>query len=198
MYLSAFLGGNPMFKLCFSLAAALYAGFVIWGDPSDFETIETAQSSAPVVSTRDFDAPVILGSVADPDEGTPAVTRSGVTDTVVPNAATIAASTPAPRTQAEPKVIGAPTVVSLVRPAAPAPAAATETTISASSGPLVQVTGTRVNMRAGPSTANPVIESLPGGTLAEKLGETENGWYQIRALDSGEIGYMSGRFLEPA
>lgn len=59
----------------------------------------------------------------------------------------------------------------------------------------VYVTGTRVNLRAGPSTDNAVVDQLVQGTEAEVLGEAADGWLHIRAVASGIEGYMSGDFL---
>jgi|GEM_PF-603405 len=192
-----------MFKLTFSLAVALYAGFVIWGDPSDALTTEvsTRNVASEAQSNAQFDRPVILNDGSGPASSA-VVTRAAVTDTVVPDAATIAASAPAPETfGAAPRVIGDPMVVSLVRPYQPDPADALQTaaaTVTDAPEGLLKVSGTRVNMRSGPSTSNAVIDSLAGGTLAEPLGEPVNGWVEIRDVATGLTGYMSARFLEPA
>ncbi|MDJ0629737.1 MAG: SH3 domain-containing protein [Rhodobacter sp.] len=63
---------------------------------------------------------------------------------------------------------------------------------------IVYVTGSRVNMRAGPSTSNPVVDRLVRGTAAEVLGEAGDGWLQIRDIATGTEGFMSGDFLSPA
>lgn len=62
---------------------------------------------------------------------------------------------------------------------------------------IVFVTGTRVNLRDGPSTDNAVVDQLARGTEAEVLGEAGDGWLQIRAVATGAEGYMSGNFLSP-
>ncbi len=53
-------------------------------------------------------------------------------------------------------------------------------------------------MRGGPSTADGVIDSLAEGTLAEAIGETVDGWREIRDVETGRTGFMSARFLQPA
>lgn len=63
--------------------------------------------------------------------------------------------------------------------------------------PLVEVTGSRVNLRAGPSTGEAVLVSLAGGARAELIAAPGNGWAQIRTLDGGVEGYMADRFLAP-
>lgn len=73
---------------------------------------------------------------------------------------------------------------------------------SASAGqpdrPIVEVTGSRVNLRAGPSTGNRVLGALSEGQQAELISALDNGWSHIRAIDSGVEGYMAARFLSPA
>ena len=52
-------------------------------------------------------------------------------------------------------------------------------------------------MRAGPSTANPVVVALGFGAEAELIEEVAGGWTQIRDIESGRVGYMAARFLSP-
>lgn len=61
-------------------------------------------------------------------------------------------------------------------------------------GPVLYVTGSRVNMRAGPSTSDAVQGALSGGTAVEALGPTDADWVHIRTPE-GQIGYVSGQFL---
>ena len=60
---------------------------------------------------------------------------------------------------------------------------------------FLYVTGTRVNVRGGPSTDYGVIAALGQNTAVEDLGDASGGWREIRLLDTGERGYMSERFL---
>lgn len=60
---------------------------------------------------------------------------------------------------------------------------------------LLYVSGSRVNVRGGPSTAYGVIASLSYGTAVEDLGDASRGWRAIKLIDTGERGYMAGRFL---
>ncbi|TFL17488.1 SH3 domain-containing protein [Jannaschia formosa] len=180
-----------MMKLTFTLAAALYVGFVIWGQPieNDLERDVATPVIASVVPTEtaEFDRPTILG--LSPSE--PQVTRTVV---AAPDPAVVAASAPAPSAPT-PRLIGEPVVVSLVAPAA---AATPETAAAAEPGTegLLRVTGSRVNMRSGPSTSNDVVDSLPRGTLAEAIGEPVDGWQEIRDVSTGLTGFMAARFLE--
>ena len=57
------------------------------------------------------------------------------------------------------------------------------------------VAGSRVNMRQGPGTNFPVLDTLDGGTQAEVLEVNANGWAQIEVLNTGQIGWMSTRLL---
>lgn len=184
-----------MIRLSVTLLAALYAGFVIWGEPAETQVAE-ASVDAPIVTAAaspDFEQPVILGSDT---QGDAIVTRAAVTETVVPDAASIAASAPAPQTSFnEPRLIGEPVVVSLVQPERPAEVTAAAT---AADEDLLRVTGSRVNMRSGPSTSNAVVGSLGRGDLAEALGTETNGWIEIRDVATGQSGFMAARFLEPS
>lgn len=74
---------------------------------------------------------------------------------------------------------------------APQPAPAAENRL-----PLWTVTANAVNLRAGPSTANPVVGQASRGARAEVLEQTDNGWYRIRMSDSGLDAYIFGRFLD--
>lgn len=60
--------------------------------------------------------------------------------------------------------------------------------------PLWYVTGSSVNLRAGPGTGNAVVGKLGFGDAAEVL-DDENGWYQIRTSDGTVSGWIFGKFL---
>lgn len=62
---------------------------------------------------------------------------------------------------------------------------------------LLYVTGTRVNLRAGPSTDTAIVTALTQGTATELIAEAPDGWYEIRDPASGTSGFMSGDFLSP-
>ena len=181
-----------MFRLTFTLAAALYAGFVVWGDPetatAQSRTMPTPILEASAGVVEDVDAPTIIGSAR---EAAPVVTRAAIAP-VTPDAAAIAAAAPIPTTL-EPRLIGEPIVVSLMSPAGPA-----SVDDVASTEGLLRVTGSRVNMRSGPGVSNGVVDSLPLGTLAEPIGAPIDGWQEIRDVESGLTGFMSARFLEPS
>ena len=62
---------------------------------------------------------------------------------------------------------------------------------------LYRVTGSSVNLRAGPSTGVAVVGNLRRGDRAEFLSEAGSGWWQIRDTDTGQVGFMAARFLAP-
>ncbi|WP_295047665.1 SH3 domain-containing protein [uncultured Paracoccus sp.] len=69
---------------------------------------------------------------------------------------------------------------------APAPLAA--------DGPVLYVTGDRVNMRSGPSTGDRVVAALVRGAAVQPVGQQEGEWVNIRD-GNGRTGYIAGRFL---
>jgi len=62
---------------------------------------------------------------------------------------------------------------------------------------LWQVTGSVVNLRAGPGTGNEVVAKLTAGTEAEVVDEGE-GWYRIRTADGAVDGWIFGKYLSKA
>lgn len=180
-----------MLRLTFTLVAALYAGFAIWGNPEEETTVAVAETV--VLQTN---VPVVLEASAPAQAD---VARAETTEIVVPDAATIAASTPAPADLiATPAALGEPRRISLVTPAvasAPEAAAAPEPEAEPR---FMEVTGSRVNLRSGPSTSNGVVDSLVRGTLVEPIGEPVDGWIELRAVESGVRGFMAARFVAPA
>ncbi|PYE85093.1 SH3 domain-containing protein [Pseudoroseicyclus aestuarii] len=75
---------------------------------------------------------------------------------------------------------------------APAEAEATE----AAPLPLVEIAGSRVNMREGPSTGYPVLATLDGGTQMRVL-DSESGWVRVEVVGSGATGWMAERLTAP-
>lgn len=72
--------------------------------------------------------------------------------------------------------------------------AATETAAPSGTGGYWYVTGSRVNLRAGPGTGNAVVGQLVSGDATEVL-DDQNGWYQVRTADGAISGWVSARFL---
>lgn len=59
------------------------------------------------------------------------------------------------------------------------------------------VNADRVNLRTGPSTANPVIDQVVRDQRVEVLDRTDDGWMRIRVGDTGREAFIFGRFLTP-
>lgn len=57
------------------------------------------------------------------------------------------------------------------------------------------VTGSRVNLRGGPSTGHAVLTQLLQGEHVEVVEDRGNGWVRLRALDDDAIGWMSANYL---
>ena len=76
-------------------------------------------------------------------------------------------------------------------------AVAVATALAAAVLPLVEVTGSQVNLRAGPSTADAVLGSFVRGEQAELVADLGNGWALARTVTTGAEGYMADRFLSP-
>lgn len=183
-----------MLKMTLTLCLAIYAGFVVWGQPVERTAgTETARPAMAVQSGPRYDRPVIL---SEAQGGSVPVTRAAVTATIVPDAAAIAAAMPAPEAL-DVQRIGEPSVVRLAKPD-PASARSDAEGTPATDEALFRVTGSRVNMRSGPATSFGVVDSLAEGTLAEAIGDPVDGWMEIRDVDTGRTGFMSARFLQPA
>ncbi|KIT17987.1 SH3 domain-containing protein [Jannaschia aquimarina] len=181
-----------MFRLTFTLAAALYAGFVIWGTPVESEASAT-EAGTQQVARIGAERPMVLQTNAS--------SRAEVTRTATVDPSLIVAATPAPANSFDqPALVGEPIRISLIEPTDEGAAEAAEEG-AAAADPAIQlfrVTGSRVNLRSGPSTANGVVDSLVRGTVVEPVGEPVNGWQELRDVSTGVTGFMAARFLEPA
>lgn len=93
---------------------------------------------------------------------------------------------PAPETAPDPE----PEPEPVAEPAAPAPEPAIEPEPQ-----LLYVTGSRVNLRAGPSTQNAVRGQVVRGQAVELVTRLDTGWVEIRAEGVDGTVYMSGDFL---
>jgi len=136
-------------------------------------------------------APVPAADPTTPDPGQPetsAFSAAAATDLTPPHPPAPEAT---PQQTAEPAPQPAPTPV-------PDPEPEPQPQPQADPVPAVLfVTGNRVNLRAGPSTDNAVVTALTRGTPVDDLGAAGDGWSHIRAVATGEEGYMATRFLSP-
>ncbi|MEJ6395637.1 SH3 domain-containing protein [Gymnodinialimonas sp. 2305UL16-5] len=62
---------------------------------------------------------------------------------------------------------------------------------------LWQVTGDRVNFRAGPSTDDAILTALVRGDQVEYLADAPDDWARLRVVATGVEGFMALEFLEP-
>ncbi len=60
-----------------------------------------------------------------------------------------------------------------------------------------EVTGTRVNLRAGPGTNHPVVGRADLGERMEPVGDTGANWIRVRRAD-GQEAWIFAKFLSPA
>ncbi len=61
--------------------------------------------------------------------------------------------------------------------------------------PVFYVTARRVNVRAGPSTANPILGSVDIADAVQILSDPNEDWVKIRVEGDGVEGFMASRFL---
>ena len=89
--------------------------------------------------------------------------------------------------------------VSLVSKASASTAPVTTDLAAAStaSTELAIVNAARVNLRAGPSTANPVLDQVQRDQQVQVVERSADGWSRIRVLDSGTTAWIFDRFLTP-
>ncbi len=69
--------------------------------------------------------------------------------------------------------------------------------VSGAQGAAARVNADRVNLRAGPSTANQVLDQVVRDQRVEVLETTEDGWTRIHVFESGLEAWIFGRFLSP-
>lgn len=161
-----------MFRLILLTIGGLFAVLLFFGghDPS------TPQSLPP---------PAV--QAADEPEDQAPVVVDGVSLTTI--AAPVADSASAPQ---RPRFAG-PRLQPSPEHRASSATAAEEATIPANA---LYVTGTAVNLRAGPTTEANIVAKLSRGTPVEPLGPTSGAWIQLRTMD-GNRGFMSASFLSP-
>jgi hypothetical protein len=57
------------------------------------------------------------------------------------------------------------------------------------------ISGSRVNLRAGPGTGFEVLDQLNADTRVEILEDAGNGWVQLRPVDGGQTGWIADFLL---
>ena len=160
-----------MFRLTAVLLAGIYATLVIWGDrPQGDVAVTRAGTTSPAI-------PVMGAAVASDD---PAPEQDDLSD-LTPREA-VQAALKAGETQAAP-----------AEPAAP-PAVSGEAAAPEEQADLWHVTGTRVNLRSGPSTNAAVVGGISLGDRAQVLSDPGASWVRIRT-EQGLEAWIYGRFL---
>lgn len=172
-----------MIRLTLVLLTALITAMLVWGT-------ETPDMRAEAIKRVVLDAP----APRSVDEIVPVVVEAQ-TPVIEPNA-----ESNVEMARLEPLVMtGIPaTDTLLVFQANDAPRDAVLSAVIPDDAAVLIVTGTSVNMRAGPSTNQAIIGRMRQGERAELLTKARDGWVQVRAVPSGQIGFMAGRFLKPA
>lgn len=160
-----------MFRLTAVLLAGLYVTYAVWGEPPETDVpVARAETLAQAV-------PALAQEPAAQASEAPAIT-----DLSEQEAVTVALAA------AGAEVVPAETA------AAPAEAAASETPAQAEESTLWYVTGTRVNLRSGPSSNSDVVGGVTVGDRAEVLSDPAASWVRIRT-ERGLEAWIFGRFL---
>lgn len=170
-----------MFKLVAVTLAAIYGVLTIFGDESRRVDVEVTQGVADNVNLTS------LASFAQTDQiRVERLSTSGLSD-----AEAVAAALEAGRKynaeRGSTPLRGMPVV-------ARAETVATDGVEQQAGLELWEVTGSRVNLRAGPGTGNAVVGQLSLGAEAEVLDQGD-GWYRIRTVDGSTDGWIFGQFL---
>lgn len=61
--------------------------------------------------------------------------------------------------------------------------------------PLLEVSVSRMNLRAGPGTTFKKLGQLIGGTMLEQTGKTKGPWLEIAVLETGRTGWLHSKYL---
>ena len=175
-----------MFRLITVTLAALYAVLYVFG--AEDRRVEVSRQAASDDDTAGFTLASFTNATI---ESTPLPTKSfGISDQDAINIALQAgADFRAGRSSAP--IYG---VVAAVDAAGVAAAAAPAPEEQPAQTDMWYVTGTSVNLRAGPGTGNAVVGKLGFGDEAEVISD-EGGWYQIRTADGAVSGWIFGKFL---
>lgn len=80
-------------------------------------------------------------------------------------------------------------------PSSPSPSVSPTTTMMATGTAIVDVNGSMLNVRQGPSASFAVIDSLPDASSVSILSTTDDGSWMEVALETGETGWASADYL---
>lgn len=161
-----------MFRLTAVLLAGLYVTYAIWGKPPESDV-----------------------SVARADtlqQAVPALAQGSAAQTSTPKAPPAAAELSA--AEALDVALAAATTDVVPTEAAAAAATADAAPTEAEDSTLWYVTGTRVNLRSGPSSNSSIVGGVTLGDRAEVLSDPAASWVRIRT-ERGLEAWIFGRFL---
>ncbi|MGI9389382.1 MAG: SH3 domain-containing protein [Boseongicola sp.] len=174
-----------MIKLVVATVAALFAVLLVFGDESRREEASlSGKSSAFDFSFASF---IPQQSEIDTIELKPTATLSD--DEAVAAAVEAGKLHRAIRDEA-----GGEDIVTTVSALKPSAAENDTSTEDSTATDFWYVSGTRVNLRAGPGTVNAVVARLGIGTEARVLSDPAAAWIEIRTAD-GTAGWISSKFL---
>ena len=161
-------GPSVMLRLTALLVVALYAVMVIWGESSESDVVVTRAAG--------LDGPLMGVAAASADVAPDRADATELSQLSAAEAVQIALAAgevdPAERPDREPRMSDL----------APAPE------------PEWFVTGSAVNLRAGPSTRDAIIGRAGLGDRAEVVSDPSDEWIRIRT-EGGLEAYIFGRFL---
>lgn len=174
-----------MFKLVVAALAAIFIVLLVFGDESRREDVSTGEREP----TIEFSLAAFIPQTSEIDkvELEPAATLSDVE--AVKAAVEAGALLRADRRETKSEYFA--TLAATVETSVNGDDAATE---SSAATDFWYVSGTRVNLRAGPGTVNAVVARLGLGTEAEVLSDTAAAWIEIRTAD-GTAGWISSKYL---
>ncbi len=179
-----------MFRLIFWTCAALYAVLTLYGEPAPVMSAARFVTSAEE-ATAEPAAAAPQAAAPAPDKA-PAPALPPEDDGGIKVTPVSFGSAPAPALRSIDKR-DAPAGYTGYTPAQPRQTAAPATP----GGAVYTVTGSRVNLRAGPSTGAEVITALTRGTRATLVSAPANGWVELQVQATGLRGFMAERFLAP-
>lgn len=175
-----------------AILAALYFAAPEAPAPSraDLAALRAERQRAVQLTLPEGPAPdVAVAAVEEPPapEGEVPAEQPAKTEPVVESPEPPAPEATPPAAQPEPEPVAEP---------APAPEPQPEAAPEPEPQPqLLYVTGSRVNLRAGPSTDNAVRGQVVRGQAVELVERLDNGWVEIRADGVDGTVFMSGDFL---
>lgn len=181
-----------MIRMTLLLMAGIVGAMLAWGDNEGLP--QGSDSGSDVAATRAADSPGLLSRVG-------ALLETPETDEAVPERTALGDERRAIEIALAATVTPDGPAVSRTRSAsisatgeAPAKIEPTDEGVQATDG-MWYVTGTTVNLRAGPSTSDSVVGRVRMGQRAEILSETSDGWFEIRTADDQQAGFIFGKFL---